>query len=155
MYPEMRRKDKALSPEELAEVMAKAEYGELSTVDENGMPYGVPVNFVYEGNKIWFHSATEGHKVQNMAKNAKVSFCVITDVGLLPSEFNTRFRSVIAFGTVAQVEDEAQKVAVFHKILDKFSPDFQESGAKYIADAGHNAKVYEITVDHITAKGKK
>ena len=155
MAREMRRKDKALSQEELNEIMAREEYGILSTVDADGQPYGVPLNFVYDEGKIWFHSATEGHKVDNMANNAKASFCVVTDVSLIPDDFNTKFRSVIAFGSVAEVTDEEERLKVFRKIVDKFSPDFKEAGEKYINSAGPAAKIYGLTVEHITAKGKK
>ncbi len=157
MVREMRRKDKALSQEELNEIMAREEYGVLSTVDADGMPYGVPVNFVYDARegKIWFHSATEGHKVDNLAFNAKASFCVVTDVALIPDDFNTKFRSVIAFGQVAEVTEEEERLRVFRKLLHKFSADFKEAGEKYIAASGKAAKVYALTVEHITAKGKK
>ena len=44
---EMRRKDRALGMEETIEILNKSEYGVLSTVDENNVPYGVPINFAY------------------------------------------------------------------------------------------------------------
>ena len=76
MFKEMRRKDRMLTKEELLDIMATAEYGVLSTVGEDGWPYGVPVNFVYNGGKIYFHAALTGQKLDNILFNNKVSFCV-------------------------------------------------------------------------------
>ena len=50
---EMRRKEKMISREEIMEVLASAEYGILSTVSADGMPYGTPVNFVYADDAIY------------------------------------------------------------------------------------------------------
>ena len=63
---EMRRKEKMISREDIMEVLASAEYGILSTVSADGMPYGTPVNFVYADDAIYFHCATEGHKLSNL-----------------------------------------------------------------------------------------
>ena len=71
---EMRRKEKMISREEIMEVLASAEYGILSTVNADGMPYGTPVNFVYADDAIYFHCATEGHKLSNLAANNNVCF---------------------------------------------------------------------------------
>lgn len=55
---EMRRKEKMISQEEVMEVLETAEYGVLSTVSGDGIPYGTPVNFVFMDGAIYFHCAT-------------------------------------------------------------------------------------------------
>jgi nitroimidazol reductase NimA-like FMN-containing flavoprotein (pyridoxamine 5'-phosphate oxidase superfamily) len=80
MFHELRRKDKMLTYDEMIEILSTAEYGILSTVHENGWPYGVPVNFLYRDGNIYFHSALTGHKLNNIAFNQKVYFCVVKDV---------------------------------------------------------------------------
>lgn len=154
MFREMRTTNKKLTDEELLEILDKAEYGVLSTIGEDGYPYGVPVNFVYEDGNIYFHGATEGHKIDNFKFNNKVSFCAVTDVELLSREFNTKFKSVIAFGEIKEVIGE-EKNKAFMLILEKFSKEFLESGKKYVATSGHEAKVYKIEIEHMAAKGKK
>jgi nitroimidazol reductase NimA-like FMN-containing flavoprotein (pyridoxamine 5'-phosphate oxidase superfamily) len=154
MFREMRRSDKKLSDSEMLEILASAEYGILSTMGEDGFPYGVPVNFIYKDNRIYFHAAMTGHKLDNFAYNDKVSFCVVTDVALLPSAFSTKFKSVIAFGTVKEVA-ESEKNEIYLLFLEKLSKDFVEAGKEYINKAGANAKVFQIDVLHMTAKGKK
>lgn len=154
MFRKMRRSDKMLTNDEMLEIMNTAEYGILSTMDGNGFPYGVPVNFIYKDGNIYFHSALTGHKIDNMAFSNKVSFCVVKDVELIPDDFNTRFKSVIAFGEVMEVEEE-DKQKIFVYLLEKFSKDFLDAGMEYIRTAGAKAKVYKIEVIQLTAKGKK
>lgn len=154
MFRAMRRNDKALTNEEMLEILKTAEYGILSTVGDDGYPYGVPVNFVYHDSKIYFHAASTGHKLDNIAFNQKVSFCIVKDVELIPDDFNTKYKSVIAFGTVKEVP-ENEKNDIYIIILEKFSKDFMESGLEYMKKAGADARVFQIEVEHMTAKGKK
>ena len=154
MYRELRRKDKLLSEEEMLQVLNIAPYGVLSTIGEDGIPYGVPISFVYKDNKIFFHSAIEGHKLDNIKINNHVSFCIVTDVEAIPDKFTTKFRSVIIFGTVEEVNEDKKEEA-FKLILEKFSSGFMISGMEYIKKAGKGARIFQIEIDHITAKGKK
>ena len=73
----MRRKDKAMQDGAIIGLLQNGEYGVLSTVDGNEQPYGVPLNYVLMNNCIYFHCALEGHKLDNLALNHKVSFCVV------------------------------------------------------------------------------
>jgi len=154
MFREMRRKDKMLTSEEMMEILKDAEYGIISTIGEDGWPYGVPVNFVYNDNKIYFHAALTGHKLENISYCNKVSFCTVTDVELLPADFSTKFKSVIAFGEVSEVKEE-EKNDIYTLILEKFSKDFIPSGQEYVKADGPKAKVFQIEVQHMSAKGKK
>lgn len=154
MFKEMRRKDRMLTKEELLDIMATAEYGVLSTVGEDGWPYGVPVNFVYNGGKIYFHAALTGQKLDNILFNNKVSFCVVKDVELIPEDFSTRFKSVIAFGEVTEVPENG-KQEIYKLIIEKFSMDFKSAGMDYARTDGPKAKVFQIDVQNIAAKGKK
>lgn len=47
----MRRRDRELSFTDTLRVIENADYAVLSTVDEAGYPYGVPVSPVLEGEK--------------------------------------------------------------------------------------------------------
>ncbi len=154
MFREIRANKKQLTDSEMIEVLDKAEYGILSTIGEDGYPYGVPVNFVYKDGNIYFHCDIEGHKVDNLTYNNKVSFCAVTDVEVLAKEFNTKFKSVVAFGEAKEVEGD-EKIQAFMLILEKFSKEFLESGKKYVEASGHKAKIYRIEVEHMRAKGKK
>lgn len=154
MIRELRRKDKQLSQEEAKEILESATYGVLSTIGKDGIPYGVPLSYCYQDNKIYFHAATTGHKLDNIEFSNQVSFCVVTDVKTLPDQFSTKYKSVILFGTVHEVEDD-EKVKVYQMLINKYSNDFQEAGMEYIHQAGKNARVFEIRIEHMLGKGKK
>ena len=150
----MRRKDKMLSEEEMLQVLNATSYGVLSTISEDGTPYGVPISYVYKDDKIYFHSALVGHKLDNITLNNTVSFCVVTDVEAIPDKFTTKFKSVIILGTVKEI-DEDRRVEVFKLFLKKFSSNFMEAGVDYINKAGSGARIFQIDIEHISAKGKK
>lgn len=154
MFREMRRKEKMLTNEEMLDIMETAEYGVLSTVGEDGWSYGVPVSFVYKEDKIYFHAALVGQKLDNILFNNKVSFCVVKDVELLPENFNTKYKSVIAFGEASEVPED-EKSDIYKLVIEKFSKDFMPSGLEYARTDGPKAKVFQIDVQHMTAKGKK
>ena len=63
---EMRRKDKEIGMDDAINFLTEHEYGVLSTVGTDGQPYGVPLNYVYKDNCIYFHCALTGHKIENI-----------------------------------------------------------------------------------------
>ncbi len=154
MFRESRKPEKTLSESEMKEILTTAEYGVLSTVGEDGYPYGIPVNFVYDGENLYFHGAKEGHKVDNLRFSNKVAFTVVVDTQVLPKEFNTKFRSVIVFGKAMIATDE-ERSKVFELILEKYAQTNIENGHKYVAHSGHEADIYKIQIEHASAKGKK
>ena len=72
MFPEIRRKDRILSPENTEQLLQKGEYGVLSTMGEE-YPYGVPVSYVYENGAVYIHCAVVGSKLENITRNQR--FC--------------------------------------------------------------------------------
>jgi nitroimidazol reductase NimA-like FMN-containing flavoprotein (pyridoxamine 5'-phosphate oxidase superfamily) len=154
MNRELRRTDRKLTEEEAAEILKTATYGILSTVGEDNIPYGVPLSYCYQDNKIYFHSAMVGHKLDNIAFNNQVSFCVVTDVETLPAQFGTKYRSVILFGTIQELE-VAEKKEAYKLFINKYANDFQKSGMEYIQQAGNNARVFEISIERMIGKGRK
>ncbi len=68
----MRRKDRELSNEDTLAILTNAEYGVLSTVSSNGLPYGVPINFCIIDEVLYFHCALEGSKLDNLSQNTAI-----------------------------------------------------------------------------------
>jgi len=154
MIREMRRKDRELKNDEAIEILKNNTYGVLSTVSGNGYPYGVPISYIYFNNSIYFHGAIKGHKLDNISKNNKVSFCVVGQTEILPDEFSTKYESVIVFGRAIEVSDD-EKNTVLLEILKKYSVDYIEQGKEYIQKASKATKVIKISVEHISGKAKK
>ena len=90
MNRSMRRKDRQMSQESARELLNHGDYGVLSSVDEEGQPYGVPVNYVYDGEKtIYFHCAREGHKLDNLRSNPRVCFTIVVNHQIMDCIFST------------------------------------------------------------------
>lgn len=151
MFREMRRIEKLSSVDKAEEILLNSEYGVLSTIGENGYPYGVPLNYVYMNNSIYFHSAMEGHKIDNIKFNSKVSFSVVAYSEIIPNKFETYYDSVTCFGDAQQVEGEEKELAL-RKIIEKYSKEFIESGEKYISNSKNKTTVIKINIHHMTGK---
>ena len=147
----MRRSDKALPNDNAVSLLKDGEYGVLSTVDGEGQPYGVPLNYTFDGERLYFHCALKGHKLDNLLANDKVSFCVVGRTKLLPAEFSTEYESVIATGTASVVQGD-EKYQALVSLLEKYSADFVDEGRKYIEKLDNQTKVVRIDVDSITGK---
>ena len=148
---EMRRKDKEIGTDEAINLLTKCEYGVLSTVGKDGQPYGVPLNYTYIDNCIYFHCALKGHKIDNIDDNPKVSFCTVGNTEVLPSEFSTNYVSAVAFGIASEVQGTERYDALV-LLLEKFSPGFMEEGKKYIKKLDKVTKVIKIQIQHISGK---
>lgn len=153
---EMRRKDRKLSEEETVQLLKECEYGVLSTMSEDGTPYGLPISFAYKDGVIYMHGArAEGHKIVNIKDCARASFTVVDHTEVLPQSFATKYMSAIAFGNVSIVENEVEMRKGMEAILHKYSSDFLESGMKYIDKAIDKIYVLKFEIDELSGKGRK
>ena len=112
----MRRKKQALSKEECAAVLNRGTSGVLALAGDNDYPYAVPISYVYDEGKIYFHCAKSGHKLDAVNRKAKVSFCVIDQDQIVPEEYTSYFRSVIVFGTMRILTDDSEKRYAIDKL---------------------------------------
>lgn len=152
MFRQMRRNKQALSQEESAEILRKGTSGVLSLSGDDGYPYGVPISYVYDGEKLYFHCARAGHKLDAIRRNGKASFCVIAQDQVIPETYTTHYRSVIVFGTVRILEEEEQYAAM-EKLAVKYAPDSSAEGRQRAIRGAWNALcVLEMTVVHMTGK---
>lgn len=118
-------------PSLIEEVLNSCEYGTLSLVDGD-VPYGVPINFAWHENRLGFHGALEGRKMELIARNAKASFSVVKPLSLLPSYFsNTRsacpasqlYISVLCVGEMKVISDLHVKCEVLNALMQKLQPE--------------------------------
>ena len=152
MFREMRRFKQILSEEDCAAVLHGGTSGVLAVSGDEGYPYAVPLSYVFDGSKLYFHCAKTGHKLDAIARNNKVSFCVIDRDQVVPQEYTTYFRSVIVFGRARILEDETEKRGALEKLAARYSPDHQEGRLQEIDSQIGKVCMVEITVDHMTGK---
>ncbi len=147
----MRRVDRQMSEAEAKELLERGELGILATVDSTGQPYGVPLNYVYFNDAVYFHCALIGKKLNDIAANPQVCFTVVGNTQVLPDKFATNYESVMVFGAAAVV-DESEKNAMFEALIQKYSAAFIEAGHAYIEKFRAATQVVKISVTHITGK---
>lgn len=82
----MRRKRQLLTREECVEILEKMTFGTLALSGGDGYPYALPISYVYSDDKVYFHSALKGHKIDALMQNDKVSFCVVEQDFIVPEE---------------------------------------------------------------------
>ena len=118
MKTTMRRKNQALSEEECVAVLRRGTSGVLAAAGEDDYPYAVPLSYVYCDSKLYFHCAKEGHKLEAITRNPKVSFCVIDQDQVVPEKYTTYFRSVIVFGKARILNEAGEKRAALEKLAE-------------------------------------
>ncbi len=151
MFREMRRKKQLLSMEDTAAVMDRCTNGVLACLGDEDYPYAVPLSYVYFNDKIYFHSAKSGHKVDAIMKTSKVSFSVIDEDTIVSEEYTSYFRSVIAFGK-ARIAEGDEWVEGFKALVEKYSGDQpEEDKIKEITEC-QRSLIIAIDVEHITGK---
>lgn len=153
MFREMRRFKQQLSNEESIDILERGKTGILGLIGDEGYPYTVPVNYVYNDGKIYFHGAKAGHKIDAMRSCDKVSFCVIDKDDVIAEELTTYFRSVIVFGRVRILETEETIEAA--RILGLKYYNNPEAVDKEIKRELSILCCFEITIEHITGKEAK
>lgn len=149
----MRRKKQALSKEECAAVLNRGSSGVLALAGDNDYPYAVPISYVYDEGKIYFHCAKSGHKLDAINRKAKVSFCVIDQDQIVPEEYTSYFRSVIVFGTMRILNDDSEKRNAIDKLALKYAPnDTEENRRNAIEREWKPLCLLEMGIDHMSGK---
>ena len=153
MFRPMRRFKQALPPEECRAVLERGTSGVLALSGDGGWPYAVPLSYVYADGKLYFHSAKSGHKVDAIRSCPRASFCVIDQDHIVPEEYTTYFRSVIAFGTVRILEEDGEKRTAIEKLAVKYAPaDSRENRDSAIDREWAPLCMLEMEVEHLSGK---
>ena len=139
MFRELRRKNQQLSETEARSILKNGTHGVLSVQGDDGYPYGVPMNYVYGDDAIYFHCAKEGHKMEGFRRSDKVSFCVVGEDEVIPEAFSTAYTSVIAFGRAVIV-------------AERFSPEFGEEGEAAIRSSWNDVCIVRLNIEHAVGK---
>jgi uncharacterized protein len=145
------RKELQLPDEEALRILQNGESGVLATVDEEGRPYCVPIDYVAVNRFVYFHGAKTGYKLDNIASNNQVCFTVTGSSELVPGGFTRKYESVVLFGN-AYVVDEDEMALVLEVMVRKYSPDHIEAGDKIIKNFKSRCTVVKIEITHITGK---
>ena len=148
----MRRKRQQLSEADSIAILKKATSGTLALLGDDDYPYAVPISYVYHEGKLYFHSALAGHKIDAIRKCDKASFCVIGQDDVQPEKYTTFFRSVIAFGRIHIIEDEAEKLETARMLGNHYNPNHDEALQVEIENGLHRMLAIRFDIEHLTGK---
>ncbi len=153
MFRKMRRNKQELSEEVCKEVLNKSKRGVLAVLGDGEYPYTVPINYYYceDNNKIYFHGAREGHKIDAISKHDKVSFCVYDEGYLKDGDWALYIKSIIVFGRLHLSNEKEHDLAALRKLAEKYYPT-PDSVEEIMNKEAHLAQVLELDIEHMSGK---
>ena len=153
MFRPMRRSAQALDGGACVEILERGTSGVLAVAGDGGWPYAVPLSYAFDGEKLYFHCAREGHKLDAIRREARASFCVVDRDDVKPAEYTSYFRSVIIFGRVRVLEDKAQKRAAIELLARRYFPeDSAENRRRAIEREWAGLCMLEMDIEHMSGK---
>ena len=153
MFRPMRRSAQALDSAACVEILERGTSGVLALAGDGGWPYAVPLSYAFDGEKLYFHCAREGHKLDAIRREARASFCVVDRDDVKPAEYTSYFRSVIIFGRVRVLEDEAQMRAAIELLARRYFPeDSAENRRRAIEREWAGLCMLEMDIEHMSGK---
>ena len=152
-FRKMRRNRQELSKEMCEDILFKGTSGVLALLGDNDYPYALPISYVYDGDKLYFHSSLHGHKIDAIKRSEKASFCVVDKDEIRPLEYTTYFRSIIAFGKIRIIENDDLKREAIQKLAIKYAPNDSELNRnKEIEKDSKQLCMLEMCIEHLTGK---
>ena len=144
--------------EKIKEFLNEEHVGRISSIDKNGFPQIIPMNFVFLNDAIYVHSHVKGEKLDNISRNNKVGFEVDRELEFLPSYFedphdaslaDTLYISVVIKGIASFVTNLEEKTLALNGLMAKYQPEGQYDPIKsdmQVLDAVTVIKIISETI---------
>lgn len=154
-FRELRRKKQQLSEEDCQAILKRGTSGVLAVSGDDGYPYAVPLSYVYDGTRIFFHCACSGHKLDAIQRDDKVCFCIIDKDMVQPTTYTTHFASVIVFGRARILLDPVAKRHALEMLAARYAPHQEEGWKREIARLFDKVCMVELRIEHMSGKQAK
>ena len=151
----MRRKDRELPREAALEVIDKSAYSVMATVNADGSPYCIPISPVREGEWLYFHSALEGQKIDNLRASSRVCISCVGGQEAIPGKFALKFESAVVMGTAKELSDREEKLHALRLLSEHYAPDNMAAFDKAIEKEYALTSVWKIHIDEISGKANR
>lgn len=151
------------SKEKIIEFLSSQQTGRISSIDENGYPQIIPMNFVFINDVVYMHSHIKGEKLENIKRNQKVGFEVDKSLEFLPSYFSdptdasladTLYISVIIKGNASIISDKEEKTIALNGLMKKYQPEGGYEAIKPEMDVLDEVAVIKIVPESLRGKYK-
>lgn len=106
--------------------------GRVASIDKDGYPQVIPMNFVYFDGAVYMHSHPFGEKLDNIRRNPNVGFEVDRHICFLPSYYfhptdasqaDTLYISVVIKGRAEIVKDREEKARALNVLMEKYQKE--------------------------------
>jgi nitroimidazol reductase NimA-like FMN-containing flavoprotein (pyridoxamine 5'-phosphate oxidase superfamily) len=120
------------SKSNMVEFLNSEPVGRVCSIDANGFPQAIPMNFVYLNGFVYMHSHPFGEKLDNIRRNPQVGFEVDRHICFLPSYYfhptdasqaDTLYISVVIKGRAELVEDRGEKAEALNALMQKYQKE--------------------------------
>jgi len=149
------------SKEKVVEFLNNEETGRVASIDKDGYPQIIPMNFVFVNDVIYMHSHVKGEKLENIMRNNKVGFEVDKNLEFLPSYFfdpndaslaNTFYISVVIKGKCKLVDEKNEMTTALNSLMKKYQPEGKYESIKLQDNVLNHVAVIKITPEIMTGK---
>ena len=153
MFRAIRKKKNEISLTAAKALLQQSRRGVLAVNGDSGYPYAIPINYVYddEAQKIYFHGARAGHKVDALHICDKVCFTVYGNETVREEDWAPFMQSVVVFGRCHLMNAGPEAMERLKQFAMKYYPSEQMADEE-IAHAGKAVQVFEIVIEHISGK---
>ena len=149
----MRRAKRTISDEDARSLLAKGRRATLAVNGDDGYPFAFPIDYRFDAdaNKIYFHGAKAGQKVDALRRSDKVCLTVMGNERLEDGEWAPYVQSVVVFGRCRLVDDAAKTEAEVRRLALKYYPSAEEV-ERELEKHLSAVQLYEIEIEHLTGK---
>ncbi len=153
MFRSIRKKKNEISIDAAKELLRCSRRGVLAVNGDDGYPYAVPINYLYQEdeNKIIFHGAKAGYKVDCLKACDKVCFTVYGNENTKEESWAPFLQSMVVFGRCHLVENQEDKIELVKKFAMKYYPD-EKMVEEEVASSGKVVQMFEIEIEHLSGK---
>lgn len=152
MFRAMRRSRQELEKSECINILNAGKTATVAVLGDDDYPYAVPLNYIYFNDKIYFHCAKTGHKLDAIKKCDKVSVSIVAQDDIIEEKYTTYFKSVICFGRAKIMTDEAKMREAVTELAKKYCPSQLDGIEAEVNKEFSQMAMVEIEVEHMSGK---
>ena len=135
----------------IEEMLRQSDWGMMAAAGD-GQPYAVPLNYAYVLGRIVFHGALAGRKLEAIAAQPRVCFCVCRQTGTVQDHGGNPCHvdnwSVLVFGRARVVAEDGRKA----ELANAFNRVFRPEAADLSQERLKRCAIVEIVIEEMTAR---
>ena len=150
----MLKPKRMISKQEAIEILDKCDHGYLSMIDEEGNPYGVPINYFLDkgAHALYFHCSKTGKKYRALHLHPQVSFVAVAQTQIIPDRIITHYESALISGTVSFIEDEQEMRVLLGRLCERLAAGELAKRPSVIDMYINAVAIGKITIESISGK---